>query len=144
MNIPRLVAAVIVGFILVSGTDYLIHQVWLKPDYLATKELWRTEAEMMARMPWMFGAQFLFAATFVLIWARGFAATGGLHTAIVFGFLMGAFHQSYTIVMSVVMPLPNDLAIKWFCANVAQAVLLGIVTFFVYKPVTGGEAPAMT
>ena len=66
MNIPRLIGAMIVGFILVSGTDYLIHEVWLKPEYQATKELWRTEADMMARMPWMFGAEFLFAATFVL------------------------------------------------------------------------------
>jgi hypothetical protein len=142
MNIPRLIGAVIVGFILVSGTDYLIHEVWLKPEYQATKELWRTEADMMARMPWMFGAQFLFAATFVLIWARGFAATAGLHTAIVFGILMGLFHQTYTMVMYAVMPLPDDLAIKWFCANVAQVVLLGIVTFYVYKPAAGGGASA--
>ena len=46
------------------------------------------------------------------------------------------------MVMYAVMPLPDDLAIKWFCANVAQVVLLGIVTFYVYKPAAGGGASA--
>jgi hypothetical protein len=134
MNIPRLIAAVIVGFLLVWGTDFLIHGVWLKPAYEASRILWRTEADMTARIAWLFGGEFLFAATFVLIWAKGFAATGGLHTAVVFGILMGILNQTYSMVMYTVIPLPGELAIKWFCAGVAEAVLLGIVTFYVYKP----------
>ena len=32
------------------------------------------------------------------------------------------------------MPVPAELAIKWFVAGLVQAVLLGIVTSLVYKP----------
>lgn len=136
MNIPRLIAAIVVGFVLVCGTDFLIHGVWLKPEYDATKELWRTEADMMARMPWMFGAEFLFAAIFVLIWASGLAVRGSIGLAVMYGVLMGIFNQTYNLSMYAVMPLPMDLSIKWLCAGIAQTALLGIVTFFVYKPPT--------
>jgi len=31
------------------------------------------------------------------------------------------------------IPLPGDLAVKWFIGGLVQAVLLGIVTSLVYK-----------
>ncbi len=134
MNIKRLVIAIIVGVVFVSATDYLIHEVWLKPEYDATQQLWRMKPEMQALLPWMFGAQFLFAAAFVLIWAGGMADHHGLKCAVVYGLLMGVFNQTFTIVMYVVMPLPGDLAVKWFAANTLQCLLLGIITFLAYKP----------
>jgi hypothetical protein len=33
-----------------------------------------------------------------------------------------------------IMPMPAELAVKWFFSGLAQAVLLGIVTSLVYKP----------
>src|SRR6266581_2811964 len=46
------------------------------PNYNATKSIWRPDAEVNARVHWMFIAQFIFAATFVIIWAKGFAGRG--------------------------------------------------------------------
>ena len=48
MNFKRLVLAIVVAFIFIFATDFLIHAVWLKQDYLATRKLWRPEAEMNA------------------------------------------------------------------------------------------------
>ncbi len=134
MNIKRLVAAIVVGFLFVWGTDFLVHAVWLKPDYQATMQLWRTEQDMQGHIAWLFGAEFLFAAAFVLIWAAGMADRHGLKCAVIYGLLMGIFHQTSTMVLYCVMPMPGELAVKWFAANTLQCLLLGIITFLVYKP----------
>jgi hypothetical protein len=133
MNIKRLIVAIIVGWALIFGTDMLIHGLWLGPLYHATQALWRPEAEMHTYICWMFGAQFLIAATFVLVWAKGFAGRGA-GEGVVFGLLLGIFQQTWAMILFVVMPLPPELAVKWFLSGLVQAVLLGIVTSFVYKP----------
>jgi hypothetical protein len=139
MNIKRLLAAIVVGFIAIFGTDFLVHVVWLHADYEATKELWRPEAEMQSRFHWMLVAQFLCAAAFVVIWAQGFAGRS-MGAAIVFGLLMGVSQQGWAIITHVVSPLPGMIATKWFFAGLVQAVLLAIVTALIYKP-EGQPAP---
>ena len=133
MNIPRLLLAIVVGFVLVFGSDFLIHGIWLKPDYDATKALWRPEAEMEARFAWMFCAQFLCAGSFMVIWALGFAGRS-VGTGIVVGLILGLFEQVWAIVNFVVIPMPGELAAKWFVSGLVQAVLLGAAAALIYRP----------
>ena len=140
MNPKRLVLAIIVAFVFVLGSDFLIHGVWLQPTYGATASLWRTETEMQARMGWMFGSQFLAAMTFVVLWARGFAEKACLKCAVMYGLFMGLFSQAATLITYVVTPVPAEIPLKWFFAGLVQAVLLGVVTFFVYRPKPATEA----
>lgn len=138
MNINRLILAIVAAFIFIFATDFLIHAVWLGPDYKATAQLWRPEAEMGARFPWMLLAQLLAAITFVLIWAMGFAGRGTLRLACAYGFLIGLAVQVTTIVTYVVSPFPPELALKWICSGLIQSIALGAVTFLVYKPSSTG------
>jgi hypothetical protein len=133
MNIKRLLLAIVVAFVIIFGTDFLIHGFWLNPDYEATKQLWRPESDMQTRFHWMLFAQLLCAATFVIIWAKGFAGRD-IATGITFGLLMGLFLGIWAIINYVVMPLPGAIATKWVLAGVVQCVLLGIVTALIYKP----------
>ncbi len=133
MNMPRLALAIIAGFVFIAGTDMLIHGVWLMPDYNATKLLWRTDSEMAAHVPWMFMAQFLCAATFVAVWAMGFAGST-VSSGILYGLLMGTFQQVWALIMFVVIPMPGTLATKWYLSGLVQAVLLGIMTALIYRP----------
>jgi hypothetical protein len=88
---------------------------------------------MNARIHWMFIAQFLFAATFVIIWAKGFAGRS-IGAACVVGLLIGLFQEVWALVDYVVIPKPGELAVKWFFSGLAQVVLLALVTALVYKP----------
>jgi hypothetical protein len=72
MNIKRLILAIVAAFVVLWVTDFLIHGIWMMPDYRATQSLWRPEAEMGSYMAWMLCAQLLFVITFVLVWAKGF------------------------------------------------------------------------
>ena len=47
---------------------------------------------------------------------------------------MGLFNQTQSMISYVMTPVPGSLAATWFCAGIVQAVLLGIVTYLVYKP----------
>lgn len=133
MNTKRLILAIVVAFVALWITDFLIHGVWMTSDYRATQQLWRTDAEMQSHMAWMLGAQLLFAITFVLLWTR-WAGTARLVCAIGYGLLMGLFSGVWAIIMYVVIPMPCSIACKWFFAGIAQTILLSIVTFYVYKP----------
>ena len=136
MNMKRLLLAIVAAFAIVFGTDFLIHGLWLSSDYEATKELWRPESEMNSRFHWMLVAQLIGAATFVIIWAKGFAGRD-IGTGITFGLLMGLAQQVWAIIDHVVMPVPGALAAKWVLAGLIQCVLLGIVTALIYKPKAG-------
>lgn len=137
MNLPRLILAIVVGFVVIMGSDMLIHGLWLKPDYEATKAIWRPESEMESRMMWMFIAQILCAITFVVIWAKGFAGRSP-GTGALFGLLMGVFQGVWTIILYVVMPLPSSIPMKWFLVGIIQCMLLGIAAALVYKPAAPG------
>lgn len=133
MNILRLLLAILIGFVLVFGTDFLIHGIWLKPDYEATRALWRPETEMGTRIAWMFFGQFLCAGCFMVIWALGFAGRS-IGTGILVGLILGVFGQVWVIVNFVVMPVPGELAAKWFFSGLVQVMLLGMAAALIYRP----------
>ncbi|MDQ6810150.1 MAG: hypothetical protein M3Z64_12120 [Verrucomicrobiota bacterium] len=134
MNTKRLLPAIVAAFILIFATDFLIHAVWLHADYDATKPLWRPEAEMEARFAWMLVGQLLCAIIVVVLWATGFAWRGTMGLAIAYGLLIGAAVSSSAIVSYVVTPMPGWLAAKWFFSGTIQGMLLGWLTFLMYKP----------
>src|SRR5438874_11574869 len=133
MNIKRLLLAIAVAFVVVFVTDFLIHGIWMMPDYRATQQLWRSDPEMHARFGWMLVAQSLWAAPFVLLWTR-WADTAHLTCAVGYGFLMGLFSGVWAIVNYVVLPMPCETAAQWVFASLWQSILVGLVTFYVYIP----------
>src|SRR2546429_578343 len=98
MNPKRLIIAIVAVFIGVWATDFLIHGVWLQATYKETMNLWRPEADMQAHMGWLMLGQFLFAATFVVLWAKGFAALDCIWSACLYGVFMGLFSQATTLI----------------------------------------------
>lgn len=134
MNSKRLIIAIFTAFVFLFGSNFLIHGHWLRPDYMATMSLWRTETERNVRFAWMLSGQLLMAATFVVLWAAGFAGRGGVKCACAYGLFMGLFSQATTLITYVVTPLPGEIALKWFFSGLAQAVALGCISFFIYKP----------
>ena len=134
MNSKRLVLAIVAVFAGVFATDFITHGVWLESVYKETASLWRPEAEMQSHMGWLMLGQFLAAATFVVVWAKGFAGTACIRCACLYGLFMGLFREENTLITYAVQPLPAGIAAKWFIAGIVQAVLMGVIVFFVYKP----------
>ena len=134
MNPKRLVLAIVVVFAGIWVTNFLIHEVWLKSTYEQTMSLWRPHGEMKEHMCWLMLGQFLAAATFTMLWAKGFAEGAHVRCACMYGLMMGLFSQAGTLISYAVQPIPSDLAVKWFIAGIVQAILMGVLVRLVYKP----------
>jgi len=136
MNFGRLFLTIVVGFVYIFATDFLIHAIWLAGDYKATASLWRPEDEMRVRFLWMLGAQLLCAIAFMYIWAKTGWRRRSVADGAVFGLWMALFQQVTTIALYVVAPMPLGLAAKWFFSGVVQAMLLGVLAALIYKPLS--------
>lgn len=134
MNTKNLIITILVAFVTVWATDFLIHAVWLSSTYGATKHLWRPEAEMMAKMPFMFVGQFLVAAAFTLIFAAAVAEKRQLSCTLKYSACIGILAAAGQIIMYAVAPYPGTLVAKWCVAYIAQALVLGVIVHKIYKP----------
>ena len=133
MNIKSLLITILVAFVTVWVTDFLIHAVWLSAMYGETKELWRPEAEMVAKMPFMFLGQLLVATSFTLIFAACVAEKRSLSCSLTYAACIGVMTGGAQIIMYAVQPYPGLLVVKWCVGYLAQALLLGAIVHMVYK-----------
>jgi hypothetical protein len=138
----RTLIAIMCMFFAIWVTDFVTHQVLLVSDYVASMSLWRTETEMLPRMPWLLAGQLISAITLTLLYIRGFAHRRSLNEAVLFGLLTGLLTQSVTPAFYAIQPLPGELCIKWFVLGTAQGVILGLVLYAVCRPRV--EAPIST
>lgn len=133
MNIKSLLLTILVAFVTVWVTDFLIHGVWLSATYGETKQLWRPEAEMLAKMPFMLLGQLLVATSFTLIFAACVAEKRCLSCTLKYAACIGVMTGGAQIIMYAVQPLPGLLVVKWCAAYLVQALLLGVIVHQVYR-----------
>ncbi len=129
----RTIIACIVAFLFIFVTDYMIHGLWLTPAYEATKELWRSEGEMVKRIPYMFGGQALVGITFAILYAIFVGIDRSLLFSLLFGFLVALFYCGNQSIMYCVAPYPGHLVAKWCLGGAAQLVTLSLVLSFVFR-----------
>lgn len=134
MNTKSLIITIVVTFIAVWATDFLIHAVWLGSTYKATQHLWRPEAEMISKMPFMLLGQFLIGAAFTMIFAACVAEKRCLSCTLKYSACIGIIAAAGQIIMYAVAPYPGTLVAKWCAAYLAQALVLGLIVHKVYRP----------
>jgi hypothetical protein len=139
MNVKRLILAVVVVFVGLWLTSFLIHGVWLNSIYKETMNLWRSETEMQQHMGWMLLGQFFWSVAFVVIWSKGFPAVNSLGRSCLYGLVMGLFSEANSLIMYTVEPLPGHLVAKWVVAGLAQSALMGVLLFLVGRPRTAAS-----
>ncbi|CAN5298291.1 hypothetical protein BH20VER2_BH20VER2_05460 [soil metagenome] len=118
------------AFVWTFLTDFLIHGLWLAPDYRATAEVWRPEVAMQARFIYMVLGHVLMGVVFAVLWAK--SIWRGPLAGAVFGFWMGAFQHVVVVFTYVAVPVRGDIAAKWIAAGMLQAVVLGVLVALIY------------
>ena len=134
MNPKSLLLTIVVAFITVAASDFLIHGLWLGATYQATASLWRPEAEMNSMRPLMMLAEFFAAGAFTMIFAACVAEKRCMSCTLKYSASMGVFSAAGQFMMYCVQPLPLGLALKWVLAAIVQALVLGFIIHKVYKP----------
>jgi hypothetical protein len=132
-NCKSLLVAILVAFAAIWVTDFLIHAIWLAPIYGATKDLWRPEAEMNQKLPFMFLGQAIAAVAFTTIFALFVADKRSLRASMVYGCCVAFMAAGTNIIMYVVHAYPGYLVVRWILAGFAQMILLATVVHFAYR-----------
>lgn len=136
MDIKKLALAVLVGYVVLQGTEYLVHGIWLKPIYDSLPDTFRRPDMIQAKMWVMWLGQFLMTCMFAYIYSLGVENKPWMGQGVRFGILIALLAViPCTLSSYVVYRVPYTLAIQWMIAGSAQAVLLGIIVAgFVRKP----------
>ena len=128
MQLRKVVPAVVVGYLLMMGLGYLIHNVWLLPVYRQYAHVWRPEAVMMRNRWIMLVGQLIGVAAFTWIYTYGVEDKPWAGQGIRYGILMTLLAvvpsacAQYTV-----YSIPYTLAVKWMIGGGAQLVALGLV-----------------
>jgi len=134
LNIKKLAIAIVAVYIVLMATNYLVHSIWLQPDYDAIPLSHRAMAGIQERFWVMLVGQFFFAAMFAYIYTRGRENKPWLVQGVRYGILVAFL----TVIPSalgeyVVYIIPYMLAIKWMVAGGIQMILAGLVVAGIYK-----------
>lgn len=128
MSAKKLVIAMVICYVVLMGTNFLIHSVWLMSDYAATPDSWRALPDMQQKMWVMFIGQAFFAALFCYIYSRGAEAKGWVGQGIRYGILITMFAViPYSLGEYTVYNVPHMLAVKWMMAGCIQMIILGLI-----------------
>ena len=134
MNVKKPIVAIVVGYVVLMATDWLIHDVWLMRDYAAVPDSWRPFADMQHKMWIMWVGEFIFAAAFAFIYARGVESKPWIGQGIRYGIVMTFMTVIPTSLGEyVIYRIPHMLAVKWMVAGAIQLVILGLVVAGIYK-----------
>ena len=136
MNLKRYIAASLAVFAGSQVLDYLIHNVMLQGLYAETKHLWRPD---MASKMWIMQVDSLVTSfLFVYIFTKGYEGKG-IMEGFRFGLIVGLFtslpmgYGSYAV-----MPIPYELAFKWFLYGTAETIVVGMIAALIYRPLAKG------
>ena len=104
--------------------------------YAETKHLWRPD---MASKMWIMQVVSLVTSfLFVYIFTKGYEGKG-IMEGFRFGLIVGLFtslpmgYGSYAV-----MPIPYELAFKWFLYGTAEMIVVGMIAALIYRPLAKG------
>jgi hypothetical protein len=130
----KLVIAILAAYVVLMGTNYLIHSVWLMPDYDAIPLSHRSAEQIMHRFWAMALGQFFFAAMFAYIYTRGRENKPWMPQGIRYGIVMAFMTViPYSLSEYVVYIVPHMLVVKWMIAGGIQLVILGLIVAAICK-----------
>ncbi len=135
MDMKKTIGAIVAGYVVQFGGNFLIHGLWLKQDYINTASLWRSSEAMNSRMWAMFLGVLIYAVGAVLIYVRGVESKPWVGQGIRFGILLALVTTVCNSLISwVTMPMPHMLAVKWMVGEGLLAILFGLVVAAICRP----------
>jgi len=130
----KLILAIVVAYVVLMGTNYLVHSVWLMPDYDAIPLSHRSAEQIIHRFWAMALGQFFFAAMFAYIYTRGREKKPWMPQGIRYGIVMTFMTVvPYSLSEYVVYRVPYMLAVKWMVAGGIQLIILGLIVAAICK-----------
>jgi hypothetical protein len=124
----KFVLAAVIAYVVLMGTNYLIHGVWLAPDYSALPGSFRAPQIIQQKFWVMMVGQALFALMLVWVYRRGAEKKSWMGQGIRYGIVITLLAViPYALSQYVTFVLTYPLVVKWIVAEGAQMILLGLI-----------------
>lgn len=141
MNTKKYLLATIAVFVVYSLAAYLIHQLFLAPDYEPLRGFLRPLEEFVRLLPLVYLGNLIFALAFCLIYIKGYEpARNWLGQGLRYGLLMGTLLAPLALTEFVVYPVPGALALKWIVLGYLQIVICALVVAGIYRTSPSGAS----
>ena len=141
MNLKKIGLAVVVAFVILMATDFLVHGMWMTPTYTRMQtdlNTFRSTEQMEAKMWLMWVGRLLFSALFVWVYTRGLEAKAWLGQGIRYAILIWLFFGvPAALDQYVLYRVPYKVAACWMVASAVQLLLISLTTAAICK-----KAPA--
>ncbi len=136
MNLGRVAAAALVGWVVYLGVSPLANNLLLADLYARHAGVFRPRAEMnlVVGLGATLAGFFVFAYGYAKGYEGGPGALEGLRYGVVVGLLLACFSVAWNYV---VLPVSGALAAAWVVDVIAEMAIYGAVVGLVYKPVSG-------
>lgn len=136
----KVIPGFIVVYIVLSLTNFVIHNVLLRETYMQLVQTGLMRGEDAGTMWIYFVTALIVAFFFTLIFSKGYNGTGvgeGVRYGLYAGLLV-ATQFAYDSYAS--YPLPYHLALQWFLYVTVQYVILGVIVAAVFGKSKGAAA----
>ena len=134
MNIKRWLFAFIAASIFMFAFEFVWHGMLMKDSYMEVPALWRDDAAMQSRFPFLLLGQVVIAFFFVAIYSRGFAGSG-VAGGVMLGLLLALMHVGGTLIQFAVQPLTAKIIGLWAAGGLIEFAIIGAIVGAIYKPV---------
>jgi hypothetical protein len=134
MNHKRGFLAFIVAFVFIFFFGFVWHGLMMKPMYNATSSLWRTEP--------VFPILILGHAVLAFAFTGLYVSKVGVNCAGVgfgYGIVIGIFACGVNIIRFAVEPLPTNMLLMWFAADLICFAIMGALVGAIYKPLPAAQ-----
>ena len=132
MNKKRFLLTTIAVFVFIFIFDMLFHGHYMADMYIATRHLWRPEAEMQQLFPLMLAGQFLVALMFSFLFAKGYEGRGVME-GVRFGIYIALLLAGPHLIMHVVSDDPTIMTASWLVGSFLEFIGAGAVASLVYR-----------
>lgn len=135
VNWKKFLISLLIIWIALELTGYLIHMVFLRDEYLSEsfKTILRPQDQLAANMWLIWFADLVWSFFFITIYLKGFRRRGlidGLKYGAYIGVFCGFVNSIKTYALS---PFPYVVIFYWFLFSMIQSVLLGWLIWYLYR-----------
>ncbi len=132
LNVKQWAIATVAVFVATAVIEFLVHGVLLSSWYMEYPTYWRTQEEMMSRMPWMYFGYLVFASIFTYIYTKGYEGKSG--EGLRYGLLIGALVGiPKALIDHAVFYYPGKIIAGWAVGMVVMCAILGMIVGMIYK-----------
>ena len=134
LNVKQWAIASVAAFVAMAVIEFLVHGVMLSSWYMEYPSYWRTQEQMMSKMPWMYAGYLFFAGLFSYIYTRGYEGKSGVGEGMRYGMLVGALIGIPKMFIDhAVFYYPGKIVVGWGVSMLVMCTILGMVVGLIYK-----------